>query len=169
MSTAAPLPDPTSTTSATATADHLPDDLVTLKRMILELLATLHERDRDNAELRQRLDLLIRRLYGPKTERFDPNQPLLFVDATQTPPAETPETPAAPASEPESPTTKRTARPHGRRRLSDQLPREPEEHELTEAERICSTCGTPRIDIGVDTSEQLDYRPAALFVKQHRV
>ena len=162
MSTAAPLPDPTSTTSATVTGAHLPDDLVTLKRMILELMAALHERDRDNAELRQRLDLLIRRLYGPKTERFDPNQPLLFVDAEQTPP----ETPAAPA-EPEAPASKRKARPHGRRRLSDKLPRRPDHHELTEAQRICATCGTPRIDIGVDTSEQLDYEPAVFFVKQH--
>jgi transposase len=167
MSTAAPLPETLSAKQASsASVDHLPDDPATLKRMILELLACLHERDRNNAELRERLDRLIRRLYGPKTERFDPNQPTLFGDATQTP---TPETPAAPASEPESPATKRTAKPHGRRRLPDHLPRKPEHHELSEAERICTTCGTPRIDIGVDKSEQADYQPATFFVTEHLV
>jgi transposase len=164
MSTAAPLPG----TLSAASADCLPDDPDTLKRMILELLAAVRQERQDNAELRQRLDLLIRRLYGPKTERFDPNQALLFVDATQTPPAEPLEMPAAPA-EPDAATTKRKARPHGRRRLSDKLPREPEDYELTETERICATCGTPRIDIGVDTSEQLDYHPAVFVVKQHRI
>src|ERR1700680_300904 len=59
-------------------AEHLPDDPAILKSMILELLATLHQEQRDNAALRQRLDLLWRRLSGPRSERFDPNQALLF-------------------------------------------------------------------------------------------
>src|SRR5262249_37042710 len=61
-------------------AEQLPDDVVTLKRMVLELLASLHERDRDNAALRHRLDLLLRRLYGPRGERIEPNQLLLFAE-----------------------------------------------------------------------------------------
>src|SRR5262249_18068676 len=59
---------------------------------------------------------------------------------------------------------KRRCRPHGRRRLPENLPRESKHHELSEADRICQGCGQPRIDIGVDRSEQLDYRPASLFV-----
>ena len=39
------LSDPTAELPA-ATAAHLPDDPATLKRMIVELLASLHERDR---------------------------------------------------------------------------------------------------------------------------
>ena len=53
------------------------------KRMVLELLASLHERDRDNEALRHRLNLLLRRLYGPRGERFDPNQPLLFAEMAE--------------------------------------------------------------------------------------
>ena len=34
-----------------AAAEHLPDDLATLKRMVLELLASLHESRRDNEAL----------------------------------------------------------------------------------------------------------------------
>jgi transposase len=40
---------------------------------------------------------------------------------------------------------------------------------LSEAERLCPGCGQVRIDIGVDKSEQLDYRPASLIVIEHIV
>src|SRR3954453_53356 len=59
----------------------LPDDPAILQQMVLELLAALRDTRRQNAELQHRLDLLLRRIYGPRTERFDPNQPLLIPDA----------------------------------------------------------------------------------------
>jgi transposase len=141
----------------------LPDDTATLKRMILELLASLHERQRDYEAVRHRLDLLLRRLYGPRGDRFDPNQPQLFAEtaAGQDTPTEAPVEPARPDQ------PKRRCRPHGRRRLPDSLPREPRHHELSEAERTCPACGQMRVDIGTDRSEQLDYRPASLFVVEH--
>src|SRR5438445_7854920 len=78
---AAPQPEPVCIGNVPLpAAEQLPDDPETLKRMILELLATLHQERRDKDELRHRLDLLLRRLYGPRSERFDPNQPLLFDD-----------------------------------------------------------------------------------------
>src|SRR6516165_189 len=147
------------------TAEHLPDDVATLKRMVLELLASLHGRDRDIEGLRHRINLLLRRLYGPRGERFDPNQPLLFPEM-----AAGPDTPTeAPAELPPPSQPKRRCRPHGRRRLPDNLPREPRHHELPEAERTCPACGQTRVDIGTDRSEQLDYRPASLFVVEHIV
>jgi transposase len=36
--------------------------------------------------------------------------------------------------------------------------------DLAEAERACPCCGKARVRIGAETSEQLDYRPASLFV-----
>jgi transposase len=146
--------------------DQLPDDPGELKELVLELLDTLAEERRDHAALRHRLDLLLRRIYGPRTEHFDPNQPLLF---------ETPETEATTEATPEStaatePTSRprRRCRPHGRRPLPDDLPRHIVDHCLTEAERIC-VCGRLREPIGVETSEQLDWKMASLFVWQHRV
>src|SRR5262249_5211976 len=146
------------------TAEHLPDDTATLKRMVLELLASLHERDRDIEGYRHRIDLLLRRLYGPRGERIDPNQLLLFAEMAggqDTAPA--PTEPAAAAK------PKRRCRPHGRRRRPADLPREPRHHELSEADRACPACGQMRVDIGADRSEQLDYRPASLFVVEHFV
>jgi transposase len=161
MSLTAPTPVP----RQPAVAEHLPDDLATLKRMILELLASLQEQQRDNEALRHRLHLLLQRLYGPRGERFDPNQLLLFTesDAVQDSAATVP-TEAVVEAQP-----KRRCQPHGRRRLPENLPREPRHHELPEAARVCPGCGQVRIDIGADRSEQLEYRPASLFVIEHFV
>src|SRR5215472_1456767 len=146
------------------TAEQLPDDTATLKRMVLELLASLHQRDRDYEALRHRIDLLLRRLYGPRGERIDSRQLLLFAEMAAGQDAS-----PAPTEPPASAKPKRRCRPHGRRRLPDNLPREPRHHELTEAERTCPACGRMRVDIGTDRSEQLDYRPASLFVVEHFV
>jgi transposase len=148
------------------TAEQLPDDLGTLKRMVLELLASLQERQRDYEALRHRIDLLLRRLYGPRGERFDPNQPLLFAEMTPSQDAAEATAPTEPAAAAEP---KRRCQPHGRRRMPENLPREPRHYELSEAERLCPSCGQTRIDIGVDKSEQLDYRPASLIVIEHIV
>ena len=149
--------------AAPITAEDLPNDPGVLKQMILELLESMQQRDRDIAALRHRLDLLLRRLYGPRGERSDPNQPLLFPDAAT---GQDQPQPAEPTAE-EKP--KRKCRPHGRRRLPETLPRVVQHHVLTEAERTCSRCGGRREEIGIDKSEQLDYKPAALFVIEHFV
>jgi transposase len=145
---------------------HLPDDPATLKNMILELLATLRAERRDREALQHRLHLLLQRLFGRKSERFDPNQLLLFAEAAQDPNAAAATEPAAAPAENSSP--KRRGRPHGRRPLPEDLPRRPLDHVLSDAERIC-VCGHTRVDIGADVSEQLDWQPASFFVWQHRI
>jgi transposase len=145
--------------------ENLPNDVDALKALVVELLATLKEERNDKAALRERLDRLLHRLYGPRTERVDPNQLLLFAELAAAATAAEPFPP--PPTEPKP--AKRKARPHGRRRLPEHLPREPRHHQLTEAERLCPDCGQVRVDIGADTSEQLEYRPASLIVIVHHV
>lgn len=173
MSTAAPLSEPISPRHVPLpTLEQLPNDLETLKRMIVELVVTLRQRDHDLEETRQRLHLLLQRLYGPKSERFNPNQLLLFAEGIQGPlnalgdgPGAEPEESAADKSAP--PSGKRRCRPHGRRRMPEDLPRRPLHHELSAAERIC-ICGEMRIDIAIESGgEQLDWQPASYFVWQH--
>jgi transposase len=146
------------------TAESLPDDVATLQRLVLELVASLREQQRDNEALRHRLDLLLRRLYGPRSERCDPHQLPLFAEGTAPAAAAAQPNDPAPATQPQ-----RRCRPHGRRRLPANLPRQTQHHELPEAARVCANCGQPRVDIGVDKSEQLDYRPASLLVIEHLV
>jgi transposase len=130
--------------------------------MVLELLASLHERDRDYEALRHRIDLLLRRLYGPRGERLDPKQLLLFAEMAASQDAS-----PAPSATTAAARPKQRCRPHGRRRLPESLPRESRHHELSPSERTCPACGQTRVDIGTDRSEQLDYRPASLFVVEH--
>src|ERR1700678_3209820 len=168
MSTAAPHSQPVSAHNAPIPKpEELPDDVATLRHMIVELATTLHQRDHDLEETRQRIHLLLRRLYGRKSERFDPNQPLLFADDVPGQDDATVE-PEPAAAEADSPERKRRGRPHGRRRLPEDLPRRPLDHVLGDAQRIC-VCGHTRVDIGTDVSEQLDWQPASYFVWQHRI
>jgi len=145
------------------TAEHLPDDAATLKRMVLELLATLTETRHEREQLQERLHLLLQRLYGRKSERFDPNQPLLFGDLNEAaePAPPVPDTSAAP-----SPPQKKRHN-HGRKALPTNLRHVEEHHRLSDAERACPTCGTSRVEVGTETTPQLDYQPASIFVRDH--
>jgi transposase len=171
------LPHPTEPVAAVTpgqtslpTAEQLPDDPATLKQMILELVQTLRQRDQDLEQARQRLHLLLQRLYGRKSERCNPDQLLLFAEEPASAPGQTPAaSPVLPTEPPASaaPTGKRRARPHGRRRLPDNLERRPVHHVLSDAERLC-VCGQTRIDIGTESGgEQLDWQPSCYFVWQH--
>jgi transposase len=146
----------------------LPTDPVILQQMIVELLAVLRDTRRQNEDLQHRLDLLLRRLYGPRTERFDPNQPLLIPDAFEALVPEAAEIGNAVPPDPEPGTAPaKPSRPHGRRALPKDLRRVPRLYELTEAERRCPECGETRVQISAERSEQLDYEPATLYVVEH--
>jgi transposase len=170
MSTAAPFSEPICTHNVPLpTPEQLPNDLDTLKRMIIELITTLKTERRDKEEIKHRLKLLLDRLYGPRTERCNPDQLLLFADwaaagdaaAADSADVATASSETVPAKlRPHKPKT-----PHGRGKLPDQLPRREVHHQLCEAERLCA-CGQLRIDIGTDTSERVDWQPASLFVWQ---
>src|ERR1700682_3717481 len=49
-------------------------------RTLITAGPTFGGQTKDKAELRQRLDLLLRRLYGPRSERINPDQLLLFAE-----------------------------------------------------------------------------------------
>ena len=155
------------------TAVPLPSDVPTLQAMITELLDVLKKEQRERQGLQQRLDQLLRRLYGPKAERFDPNQPWLIPEmAPGAASAETPATQAVEdngATQPAQPAQPaQPKRPgHGRKKLPAELPRQRKEHELPQAQRVCPGCGEVCQKFSEEISEQLDYKPASLFVWQH--
>src|SRR5215212_2562153 len=164
MSTDVPR-QPDQATSASPDTTPLPDDPEVLKRMIMELLGTLHNRDRECDQLRHRLDQLLRRLYGPRAEKFDPNQPWLFPELSTTASAPSNAEQVAPVADDLA--ANQPKKGHGRRRLPDSLPRVRLVHDVAEGQRACPQCGEQRHKIGEEVSEQLDYQPAALFVIEH--
>jgi transposase len=147
----------------------LPDDVLTLQAMIRELLDALKKKQHECEGVQQRLDLLLRKLYGPKAERFDPNQPWLLPEMA--PNAATDAEPVAneppPSEEPSANNGTKKRNGGGRKKLPDNLERVRTEHTLSEAERMCPCCGEVCQKFGEDISEQLDFKPGNLFVRQH--
>jgi transposase len=143
----------------------LPDDLATCHGMIRELAASLRDAHRQVEQIGHRLDLLLRRLYGPRSERVDPGQLLLFADQAEGDPGVEP-APESPAEPPAQSATGR-ARGHGRKPLPADLPRERRVHDIPPELRVCPECGHDCSPVGEVVSEQLDYRPASLFVVEN--
>src|SRR5258708_7720164 len=140
-------------------APDLPDGPALLKEMIRELLDTVRQQHGRVRELEDRVDQLLRRLYGQRSERLDPKQLLLFDLAGPAP---------APAPEPPSqPPRKRRRHNPGRRPFAPNLRRQRIVYELSLAERRCPCCRQERACIGAETSGHLDYQPASLFVIEH--
>ncbi len=64
--------------TAETPASQLPCDVTILKKMVLQLLGQIHDKTRENFDLKCQLDWLKRQLFGRKSEKMDPNQRLLF-------------------------------------------------------------------------------------------
>jgi transposase len=144
----------------------LPDDPILLKRLIVERDRAIAQRDesiqflsQDNQLLRHRLAALLRSSYGPRAERFDPRQLLLF--GLLVPRIEFPATGSTLKSK--SPNRSK----HGRQKLPEHLPRLPIEHDLSESEKACPCCGETRQRIGQEKSEQLEHLPSNFVVLEH--
>jgi transposase len=147
----------------------LPEDIPTLHAMIRELIDSLHQSQRECEGVQQRLDLLLRKLYGPKAERFDPQQPWLLPELAPTAVAATEEAPAVETPTEDAPdgNGKPRQRNGGRKKLPENLERVRTEHTLSETARLCPCCNEVCQKFGEEISEQLDYKPARLFVRQH--
>ena len=143
----------------------LPEDLEQCHALIRELAATLEERDRNAEQLTHRIDQLLRRLYGKRSERIDPAQLFLFAQKKGTEGAE--EDSASSDTPPCEASGQGKRKGHGRKALPDNLPRHRIEHDVAPEEKVCAECGGEKKRIGEEVSEQLDYTPASLFVKEH--
>jgi transposase len=156
--------------------EELPDDPALLKQLLVQECATrdalIDQIKREAAEqieaerLRHQAELaaVLRRFYGPRSERFDPMQLLLFGQRVDTMPLDQP---SIEEEAGEKLTTRRARHKHGRNHLPDHLPRVRIEHDLADAEKPCPCCGEVRQRIGEEVSEQLEYLPASLKVLQH--
>jgi transposase len=159
----------------------LPSDPQALVEIIRRQQAELAQRDaaieqikREAAErieaMQQRhkveMDAVLRRFYGPRSEKFDPTELLLFgvAVAEQVPVDDK----VVEADSGQKLTTRRiNHHKHGRRKLPDHLPRIEIIHDLTDEQKQCPCCGEVRACIGSEVSEQLEYVPASLKVLKH--
>lgn len=147
----------------------LPDDLDLCHQMIRELTETLHQSEAERLQLSQRLDAVLRQLYGRKSEKVDPNQRLLFDEADARP--DEPTSASQEQTEQESASSKRRRKkgrhPHGRSVIPPDVPRHRIEHDLPEDQKRCPCCNKMRNKIGEQISEQYDYEQSSLYANQH--
>jgi transposase len=131
-----------------------------LRQQVQQLLATVAELRSTIEKQQAHIAYLARMTFGRKSERSE--GPTLFDDL---PDPEPPAGEAPAAAEPEITVAAHKRRGHGRKPLPKELPRESQEVDLSEPEKLCPCCGQLRARIGADTSERLDYHPASLFVR----
>ena len=120
------------------------------------------------SRLQHQVEQLLRRVYGRRSEKMDPNQ-LLFdsflLEADQSPASE-PEPVVVP--EP-GPVAVRTRRNHpGRIPIPDHLERVEIVLDLPEEQKVCSQSDRPLKQIGWEISEKLEYRPGKLIVNVYK-
>ena len=156
---------------ATAT---LPDDPALLKQMLIEHKTLIDQIKREAAERieamqeqhKAEMDAILRRFYGPRSERFDPRQLLLFgLAVVEDLPVDEK---AVEAEAGQKLTTRRINHHcHGRQQLPAHLPRIEILHDLTENQKPCPCCGGVRQHIGSEVSEQLEFVTASFQVLKH--
>ncbi len=155
----------------TTTPGELPTDLETCHQLIRELLESLSRQSYQNEKLQHQLEQLLRRIYGRKSEKLDPNQLLLFareiLEATGVDPAAaSPAVDAQPAESGGQPDpTKKNG--HGRKPLPKSLERQRKVHDVSPEKLPCPDCGAVRTGIGEELREQLEFKPASLIVIEH--
>ena len=151
----------------------------TLKERAEQLLEDLDRKRAQIGRLEKQLDYFIKRCYGPRSEKFDPKQlALAFLEHGEegevlpVPPfagdAPDDEDGREEAEERDKGKKKRKKRRRsGRLSAPANAPRERVVHDVSPEERICPCCAKEKTKIGEDVTEEVDFRPAALFVREH--
>ena len=115
---------------------------------------------------KKEISAILRRFYGPHSERFDPAQLLLFgLKVAQEIPVDEK---TVESESGEKPKTRRISHhKHGRHELPTHLPRVEVLHDLSDQQKKCPCCGNDRHCIGSEISEQLKFISASFKVLKH--
>lgn len=140
------------------------NDLASLKIRVSEQEKIIAEKDQRILLLEELVRLHNQKRFGASSEK-SPHQQEMFNEAELTDAVEEALNDENDTdNEPESPNPK--AQKTGRKPLPSELPRVRVEHTISADELICD-CGCQRIEIGEETSEQLDIIPATVQVLVH--
>jgi len=162
--------------------DILPDDPALLKQKLNEQIIkyqTLEEKyTTKEAEYRELEDChraleekhltLVRKFFGTRSEKLTPedkSQGRLFNEAEDG--HGVAEDDAHQENVPVTTVKAHERKKRGRTPLPDDLPREEIIHDISDEEKRCHYCGTPRPLIGTEESEELDIIPAKVTVLRH--
>ena len=153
----------------------LPDDIKTLKEMVLNQVALREEETRTRStlekenqhykiqvlSLQEQLNLLRHKQFGASSEKLSEDQLKLFNEAEQEDEdfkQDAVEAITVPAHQ---------RKKRGRKPLPKHLPREEIIYDLADDEKVCPQDGHALKEIGRERTEQLDYIPAQVKVIEH--
>ena len=153
----------------------------TAEAKVIKATAKIQDLEQVRLNLEHQIQVLKRCLFGSRSEKISPDElEALIIEASQEATdqilkAKRPDQPPAEAEEekPETsqnlPRSQRKARPHGRNRLPEHLPRRRIEHPIDPAKSRCPHCpGNPLlVKIGEDIREKLAKLPVQYEVQQH--
>ena len=115
------------------------------------------------AGLHHQIEQLQRRLYGPRSERYEAGQ--LYMDGVLKD-SQVEELPAEWPSIPVKETVRRKARPHGRTEIPEDIERVDELLDLPEAEKIDPVSGKALVKLRDEISEKLAWKPGQWFARR---
>lgn len=149
----------------------LPGDPALCHEIIRAIVGDLQTEKKTNEKLRLQIEQLRRHRFGQRSERFDPSQNVLGFAHVEVDQAKTPE--AAPDSTPpdwtdgtDEPAVKAKGA-HGRGKPPKNLPRARIVYDLPKAKtESCAECGLPMKAFGEETTTQLGYIPASVYVRE---
>ena len=149
------------------------DLLLTKNAHIEQLTLKCEANQRQLSTLQHQIEQLIRRIYGRKSEKIDPNQ-MMFDSIIQESLAQSAAISAqveadAPVAAITKPGKERKERvQHGRLPIPEHLERVEVLLDIPEEQKVCPETGEPLKVIAVEVSEKLEYRPGKLIVNVYK-
>lgn len=140
--------------------------IATLRQQQSDLEAKRAQLEREKLRLQHELAVLLRRVFGRRSEKIDPNQLQLMLGIVVSHAIPGQAAVEADSGERLPRERRKSGRGHGRQTLPADLPRRVETVDVPEAERRCGRCGAEKAVIGHDLSEKLEYVPASYLVLQ---
>lgn len=138
--------------------------VIALKGQVTELSEALQSKERENQQLRERIAIMERRFYSPRSEKLSPGQLQLEFAEEEEGEEVPPHVDEAPDDEDDRPKRAPRGR-HGRKPLPGHLRRE--RVEIHPENTRCAGCGAAMAPIGEKVTEELEYVPASLFIREH--
>jgi transposase len=142
------------------TEPELPNDVESLKRLVLESRAAVRNRDLEIEQLKLLLAKFRRMQFGRSSEQLDERINQLELSIEELEASEAQEAPSSVASE-------RVKDKPVRKPLPPSLPREPVVHPAVAADCACPACGGKLRALGEDVTEVLEYVREHFKVIQH--
>lgn len=146
------------------TPTQLPDDIETLKRMLLERDKRIEKLERVNQKLSDKLQQLLEQFNLAQYKKFSPSSESYQGEGEVLNEAEQlidEETAQPSSSEPPSEASEKQAKPR-RPRIAAELPRVDVVHDI--ADKTCACCGHALHRMGEEISEQIEFIPAQIRV-----